>query len=89
MAALGIRGGFFLIARAAEQRSTLSQQIRNWQRPLELVDHALAVARYVKPHPLLVTLPFGLFLFRRPRVLLRWFNRGWLAREVLRKLFVH
>jgi YqjK-like protein len=77
-----------LIVRAAAQRAMLSQQIQDWRRPLELADRALVIARYFKTHPLLLSLPLGLFAFRRPRVLLRWFNRGWLAREVLRKLFI-
>ena len=76
-----------LVAQAEEQRAALSQQMQDWQRPLEIVDRALAIVRYAKSHPLLVALPFGLFVFRRPRTLLRWFNRGWLAREVLKKLF--
>ncbi len=78
-----------LVTRAAEQRAALSQQIRDWRRPLEFVDRALAIVRYVKSHPLLMALPFGLLVFRRPRVLLRWFNPGWLAGEILRKLFIH
>lgn len=76
-----------LVTRAEEQREALSRQIQNWRRPLEIVDRALAIVRYAKSHPLLVALPFGLFAFRRPRMLLRWFNRGWLAQEVLKKLF--
>jgi YqjK-like protein len=78
-----------LVTQAKEQREALSQQIRDGLRPLEIVDRALAIVRYAKSHPLLVILPIGLFAFRRPRALLRWFNRGWLTREVLRKLFVH
>jgi YqjK-like protein len=78
-----------LVTRAEEQREALSRQMQDWQRPLEIVDRALAIVRYATSHPLLVMLPIGLFAFRRPRTLLRWFNRGWLAREVLRKLFVH
>jgi YqjK-like protein len=76
-----------LVTRAENQRAALSWQMHDWQRPLEIVDRALAIVRYAKSHPLLVALPFGLFAFRRPRTLLRWFNRGWLAQEVLRKLF--
>jgi hypothetical protein len=77
-----------LIEAAAGQRMRLSRQVQDWQRPLELVDRAVKFARYLKAHPLFVTLPLGLFAFRRPRALLRWFNRGWLAREVFRKLFI-
>ena len=76
-----------MIAQAAEQRAALAQQIQDWQRPLEFVDRGWTVGRYRKSRPLLVALRFGLFAFRRPRLLLRWFNRGWLAREVIKKLF--
>jgi YqjK-like protein len=78
-----------LITRAEEQRQALSQHIRDWRRPLEIVDGALAMLRYVKARPLLMTLPIAWFAFRRIRILLRWINRGWLAREVFKKLFFH
>lgn len=77
-----------LIAQAALQRALLAQQIQDWRRPLQFADRAWTVARYLKSHPLITLLPLGLFAFRRPRMLLRWFNRGWLAKEVLRKLLI-
>ena len=77
-----------LIAQAAQQREALTQQLRDWRRPLEFGDRAWAVARYLKSHPLITLLPLGLFAFRRPRMLLRWFNRGWLAKQVFRKLLI-
>lgn len=77
-----------MIAQAAEQRAALAQQIQDWQRPLEFLDRAWTVIRYIKSRPLLVALPLGLLAFRRPRLMLRWFNRGWLVKEILRKLFI-
>jgi YqjK-like protein len=77
-----------MITRAAQQRVSLSQQVQDLRRPIELVDRAWAITRYFRAHPLLVALPFGLFAFRRPRMLLRWFNRGWLTKEIIRKLFI-
>lgn len=35
-----------------------------------------------------VAVLFGLFAIRRARMLLRWFSRGWLAKEVIRKFFI-
>lgn len=77
-----------IIAQAAQQRAVLSRQVHDLQRPLDLLNRAWAFTCYLRAHPLLVILPFGLFAFRRPRMLLRWFNRGWLAKEIIRKLFI-
>lgn len=77
-----------LITQAAEQRAALAQQIQDFQRPLDFANRAWAVVHYVKSHPLIVAVPFGLFAIRRSRMLLRWFSRGWLVKEVVRKFFV-
>jgi YqjK-like protein len=77
-----------MITLAAEQRDALAQQVQDIQRPLAFANRALAVVHYLKSHPLLVALPFGLFAIRRSRMLLRWFGRGWLAKEVIRKFFI-
>ncbi|MBC7983432.1 MAG: YqjK-like family protein [Candidatus Obscuribacterales bacterium] len=78
-----------MIAQAAKQRIALAQQLQEWQRPVAWVERAWTVVRYLKSRPLLVALPVSLFALRRPRQLLRWFNRGWLIKAILRKLFVH
>ena len=70
------------------QRAALAQQIQDWQRPLEFADRAWTVIRYIKSRPLLVALPLGLLAFRRRRLMLRWFNRGWLVKAILQKLFI-
>jgi YqjK-like protein len=78
-----------LIAQALEQRIALAQQIQNCRRPLEYADRIWTVVQYIKSRPLLVAVPFGLFAIRRSGLFLRWFSRGWLAKEVIRKLFIH
>ena len=77
-----------MIAQAAEQRAALAQQFQDWQRPLEFLDRAWTVIRYIKSRPLLVALPLGLLAYRRSRRMLRWFNRGWLVKAILQKLFI-
>ena len=77
-----------LIAQAVEQRLALAQQIQDCRRPLEFVDRIWNVVQYIKSRPLLVAVPFGLFAIRRSRLFLRWFTRGWFAKEVIRKFFV-
>ena len=70
------------------QRAALAQQIQDWQRPLEFADHAWTVIRFIKSRLLLVALPLGLLAYRRSRLMLRGFNRGWLVKAILQKLFI-
>jgi YqjK-like protein len=77
-----------MIARAASQRTMLAKHIHQLHRPIELADRARAIVRYLKARPLLAILPAGVFAFRRPRTLLRWFSRGWLTKEIIRKLLI-
>lgn len=78
-----------LIAQAVEQRMALAQRIQDCRRPLEFADRIWAVVHYIKSRPLLVAVPFGLFAIRRSRLFLRWFSRGWLAKKVIRNIFIH
>ena len=77
-----------MIAQAAKQRVALAQQLQDWRRPIAWVDRAWTFIRYLISRPLLGALPLALFAFRRPRLLLRWFNRGWLVKKILQKLFI-
>ena len=78
-----------LIAQAVAQRMALALQIQDCRRSLEFADRIWTVAHYIRSRPLLVAVPVGLFAIRRSRLLLRWFSRGWLAKEVIRKFFIH
>jgi tRNA (Thr-GGU) A37 N-methylase len=78
-----------LIAQAVEQRIALTQQIQDCQRPLEFADRIWTIIHFIKSRPLLVAVPFGFFAIRRSGLFLRWLSRSWLAKEVIRKLFIH
>lgn len=42
-----------LVARAAQQRATLAQNIEPWRTPLARVDMGLAALRFVRSHPVI------------------------------------
>ena len=71
-----------LVARAAGQRATLAQAAAPWRKTLALADHGLSLLRHAGRHPLLLAGAVGLFVLWRPRSLLRWTQRGWLAWRV-------
>ena len=76
-----------LVAQAAEQRLFLAQQIETWRAPLALADRGLAAVRYIKRHPICAAgASLGLFTAMRSSRASRWFQRGWMAWQVVRKL---
>lgn len=68
-----------LLARIAAQRGQVAQLASRWEAPLALADQGLAVARYLRAHPVLVAGGVALLVLRRRGVsgLLRGGLRVW------------
>lgn len=54
-----------LLARIAAQREQMAETGARWQAPLALADQGLAVMRFLRSHPVLVTGVVALFVIRR------------------------
>lgn len=68
-----------LVAKAATQRTELSQALEPWREPLAVVDQGMRVARYLKRHPALSIGAAAAMAVLRPRRTLRWLRSGWLV----------
>jgi hypothetical protein len=74
-----------LLARVAVQRDELADIGLQLHSPLSLVDKGVAVARFLRFHPLLIAGVAALFLIRRRNVAdMIWV--GWSAWKVIRDL---
>ena len=76
-----------LVEKAQAQRLALSQSLDVWRKPLAIVDQSLNVLRYIRNHPVVITGGSTVLLsMLRLGKLEKWFRRGWLAWQILRKL---
>jgi YqjK-like protein len=76
-----------LVSQAAEQRLLLAQNVETWRAPIALVDRGLAAVSYIKRHPIsAVSASLGLFIVMRSSSTTKWFQRGWLVWQVVRRL---
>jgi hypothetical protein len=76
-----------LIAQIASQRMSLTHNAHSWLKPLSIADKGLVVLRYIKNHPLLIAGDgVALLTMARPSGIGKWFRRGWLAWQVIKKL---
>lgn len=76
-----------LVAQTAAQRSALAQHLEPWRPPLALVDRGLAVVRYCKQHPALVSgASVALLSMMRLTHVGKWLQGGWAAFQVARNL---
>lgn len=76
-----------LIARAALQRAHLARELKLWQAPLQLVDHAISILTYVKRQPVLLLGASVLITTLRLKRTRKWLQRGWLVWQLGRRLF--
>lgn len=76
-----------LISEAEAQRMQLAQTVDTLRAPLAIADKGLAAIRYIKAHPLLMA-GSGAVLMKvlRPSRIGKWFGRGLLAWQMVRKL---
>lgn len=65
-----------LLARIAVQRGEIAEYGVRWQAPLALADQGLAVVRYLRVHPALVTAAVVVVVLRR-RGVLGLIRGGW------------
>ena len=76
-----------LVIKAEAQRLTVSQSLDIWRKPLSIADHGLNVLRYVRNHPFMIAGgSTALISIIRPNGFGKWFQRVWLAWQILRKL---
>jgi hypothetical protein len=75
-----------LIARAENQRDALGQATVPLRVPLELADRGLAGIQYLRQHPEWLAGGAVLALLLRPRRIITWAQRGWLAWRFTRSL---
>lgn len=75
-----------LVAEAEAQRLALAQNIEVWRKPLAIADQGLVALRYVKSHPILMAgSSVALLSIWRPGNIGKWFRRGLVAWQFLRK----
>ena len=65
-----------LIERAARERDDLGRGIAALSVPIAVVDRGLAVARYLKAHPVIVAAAAALVIALQPRRTISWVQRG-------------
>jgi hypothetical protein len=76
-----------LVSELAMQRLILSQNIDGLHAPLALADRGLSVIRYIKQHPAWVaSSSLAALSIVRPNRIVKWFIRGRLAWQIIRKL---
>lgn len=68
-----------LIARTAAQRTAVAAAYQRWQKPASMLDRGIAVARFLKAHPLLLAIGVAAAAAVGRRNLLHWIGRGWVA----------
>ena len=66
-----------LIARVAGQRTVIADAYHRWQKPASMLDRGVAVARFLKSHPLLLAIGVAVAAVVGRRNLLQWAGRGW------------
>lgn len=64
-----------LLAQTAAQRRVLGDLVRQWQRPLALIEAGVAAARVVRHHPVMVALAVALLVRVSGRRLGAWLGR--------------
>jgi len=65
-----------LIARIEQQRIVISVACLRLQKPLSVIDRGIAIARYLKTHPLVLAVGVAVAAIAGRHNLLRWAGRG-------------
>lgn len=73
-----------LIARTAAQRTVIADAYQRCQKPAGIVDRGVAVARFLKSHPLLFAIGIAATAAVGRRKLVGWAGRGWVAWQTVR-----
>ena len=75
-----------LIGRAEGQRGEIAAAIQRWEKPIGVVDRGIAVARFLRAHPLLLAGAAVAAAVLGRRNLVRWLGRGWVTWRTWRAL---
>ncbi len=80
-----------LVLEAEKQRMQLVQVVDTWRAPLAMADKGLAAISYIKKHPvwMVSSSVIGssiLMKVMRPSRIGKWFSRGLVAWQIMRKL---
>lgn len=75
-----------LVAQAAAQRIALAHDVEPLRARLALVDRGVNAFRYIRRHPALLAGAALMLAAWRPRYVVKWLQRGWLAWQVGRRL---
>jgi hypothetical protein len=68
-----------LVAQAAAQRREIGCIMQQWQMPLALAEHGIALARTLYTHPLAIAVGIALLVRMRCSRLSTWIERVWIA----------
>ena len=72
--------------RSAVLREEFSAYAAGWMPAFALADRGRAALRWLRRHPVVPAAVLAALLAARPRTVLRWAQRGFLAWQALRKL---
>ena len=78
-----------LVARCGSQRAALAAEFGAWQKPIDVIDHGIAAARFLKSHPLLMAAAMVVVAVLGRRKLVRWAGQGlvvWRAWRTVQEL---
>jgi hypothetical protein len=73
-----------LVAKAASQRTDLSQALSSWRRPLNFVDQGWATVRYLGSNPMVLGGVAAFLIALRPWRMVKWLPPGWLLWRFVR-----
>jgi hypothetical protein len=76
-----------LVLETEQQRMQLAHIVDTWRAPLALADQGLAAIRFIRKHPIWMA-SCGAFLLKllRPSRLGKWFQRGLMVWQVIKRL---
>jgi hypothetical protein len=75
-----------LLVQCAVQRDELAALTREFQGPLQVGDRAVAAARYLREHPLVLGAVVAMLAVVQRRGLWKWASRGFMAWRAWRTL---
>jgi hypothetical protein len=73
-----------LVAKAASQRTDLSQALSSWRGPLNSVDQGWSTVRYLRSNPMVLGGVAAFLIALRPWRMVKWLPPGWLLWRFVR-----
>jgi hypothetical protein len=76
-----------LVEEAVQQRLMLKQIVDSWRTRLIIADQSIALVAHIRQHPALaIGASLGMLTLMRSSLMRKWFRRGWLTWQVVRKV---